>query len=375
MKKLFFFLTIIIFVSCSQQGDRTEAIKEEIKQHKAKITELETKIADLEKELPVNINTDEHYAILVNTDTAEYQVFRHFFEARGSIESINEAFISPEINGQIIKIYVKEGEAVKKNQMLVKLNTTILENNITEIKTSLELATTVYEKQKQLWDKKIGSELQFLEAKNNKESMETRLKTLESQLDMAYIRSPINGIVDEIFFKEGELAVPGKQLMQIVDLQDLYINADIAENYLPSIKKGDIVWVTFPSYPDFTIETPVYRTGNVINPKNRTFNVQLKIDNEDDKLKPNIMSIIKINDYTSDNALLIPSIVMKQDMIGTYVYKAVAKDDRLVAQKIYIEPGISYKDKTQVLKGLDPGDVVIINGFNLVSDGTAIKLK
>ena len=375
MKKLFLFLTIIILVSCSQQGERTENIKKEIREHKDKIAELETKIASLEKELSGNDTSDDHFRIMVNIDTLKNATFEHFFEARGTVESINEAFISAEINGQIMKIYVSEGDDVRKNELLVKLNTTILENTITEVKTSLELATTVYEKQKQLWEKKIGSEMQFLEAKNNKDALETRLKTLDSQLDMAYIKSPIDGIVDEIFFKEGELAIPGIQLMQIVNLQSLFINADIAENYISSIKKGDMVKVSFPSYPDFVLETPVYRTGHVINPKNRTFNIQLRIENRDDKLKPNIMSIIKINDYTSNNAMVIPSITMKQDMKGTYIYKAVDNGEDLIAKKEYIKPGISYEDRTQVIEGLNPGDIIIIDGYNLVSDGTAIKVK
>ncbi len=374
MKKLFFFLTIIILVSCGQ-GDKADSIKKEIKEHKAEIAELETKIAKLEQELSGNETKEDHFKILVNVDTLEYSTFEHYFEARGAVESINEAFISPEVNGQIMKVYVHEGDYVKKDKLLVKLNTTILENTITEIKTSLDLATTVYEKQKQLWGKNIGSELQFLEAKNNKEALETRLRTLEAQRDMAYIKSPIDGIVDEIFFKEGELAVPGLQLMQIVDLQFLYINADIAENYLSSINKGDMVLVSFPSYPDFVIEAPIYRTGHVINSQNRTFNIQLKIENRDDKLKPNIMSIIKINDYTSNDALVIPSIVMKQDLTGTYVYKAVSHNGELIAKKVYIEAGISYEDKTQVLDGLIPDDIIIIDGYNLVSDGTAIKVK
>jgi len=374
MKKLIFILVVAILASC-QSGDQAENIREKIKEKKNQVSQINHEIALLEKELIELTGYDSTQNILVRIDTIKPREFKHFFEASGSVESINEAFISPEISGQIREIFVKEGDRVSKGQYLVKLNTSVTDNTIEEVKTSLELAKTVFEKQKQLWEKQIGSEIQFLEAKNQKESLETRLKTLQAQLEMAIIKSPIDGIVDEIYQKEGELAIPGVQIMQLVNLSELYINADIAENYLPVIRKGDSVSVSFPSYPDIQLKVPIHRIGNVINPTNRTFNIQLKISNIESKLKPNILSIIKINDYSTEQAMLIPSILMKQDRKGSYIYQVISGSEKLIARKVYIEPGVSYQDQTEVNNGLNTGDIIITEGYNLVSDGSEIRIK
>lgn len=375
MKKLLFLTLTIITISCGSV-DRTEQIKEEIKGKKDQIMTLNGEILSLEKELKDLEKEDpDKYKVLVLANKLEYQPFKHYFEAHGSVESISEAFISPEVNGQIKQIEVREGDRVKKGQLLVVLNTSIAANSIEEIKTSLQLATIVYEKQKRLWEQQIGSEMQYLQTKNNKEALESRLKTLEAQLDMSYIRSPIYGIVDNIFKKEGELAIPGMQLMQIVSLNELYINAEISESYLPKVKKGDMVNLSFPSYPEIDLEVPIMRIGNVINPQNRTFTIQLKISNTEEKLKPNILGIIKINDYSSDAALVVPTIILKQDIKGTYLYVAIDNEDGYIAKKVYVETGISYEDQSIILKGLEPGQLIITKGYNMVSDGSKIKMR
>ncbi len=374
MKKIIFLLLIIIFTAC-QSADSPEAIKEKIQGYKNDITELNHKIDKLEEELNKYSNDNESkHKIPVSVLKLEYQKFNHFLEASGSVESINEAFISPEINGQIKKIYVTEGVRVKKGDLLVKINTSITENTINEVKTSLDLATTVYEKQKQLWKKKIGSELQFLEAKNNKESLENKLNTLNAQLEMALIKSPIDGIVDEIFQKEGELGLPGIQLMQIINLDKLYINIDVSEAYLSNINKGDMVTLEFPAYPEIKIKVPIHRIGNVVKPENRTFTVQLKINNLEEKLKPNILSVIKINDFSTDSALVVPSIIIKQDFNGSYVYVAKNQSENMIAKKVYVKTGMSDGSNTMITEGLNPGQMVITKGYNLVKNGTEIKL-
>jgi len=374
MKKIIFLLLIIIFTAC-RSNDSPEKIKEKIQGYKNDISELNHKIDKLEEELTKysNDNNSEH-KILVSVLKLEYQKFNHFIDASGSVESINEAFISPEINGQIKKIYVTEGQRVKKGDLLAQINTSITEKTINEVKTSLELTATIYKKQEQLWKKKIGSELQFLEAKNNKESLESKLSTLNAQLEMALVKSPINGIVDEIFQKEGELGMPGIQLMQVVNLDKLYINIDVSEAYLANINKGDMVTLEFPAYPEIKMEVPIHRIGNVVKPENRTFTVQLKINNLGEKLKPNILSIIKINDFSTDSALVVPSIIIKQDFQGSYVYIAEKQNENMVAKKVYVITGMSDGSNTMITEGLNPGQMVITKGYNLVKNGAEIKL-
>ena len=328
-----------------------------------------------EKSKETKKDKTEKYKVPVFVKTIDYESFKNYFEASGTVEAIYDAFISPEISGQIKKIHIREGERVTKNTILVTLNKNVIQKGIDEVKIALKLAETVYKKQKELWDQKIGSEIQYLTAKTNKKSLEKKLKTIEAQSEMAIIKAPFDGIVDEIFQKEGELAIPGMRIMQLVNLSKLNINADVSEAYLSKIKKGDSVLVEFPSYPDIKLNVPVYRTGNVVKPQNRTFIVQLKINNQKEKLKPNIISILHINDYSNDSAFVVPSIIIKKDIKGDFIFLADKQGENYIANKKYIETGRSYKDKTEILKGVKKGQKVIINGYNMVSTGTEISIK
>jgi len=367
-------ISIIIFVlaSCGSSDDN-ESIKEQIKAHKDEVSQLNIKIKELEQKLADQGEIADEYITPVSIQTMEYRAFHHYFQVSGNVEAIDQAFISPEINGQVKEIMVTEGNLVKKGQVLARLNTSITENTIQEVKTQLELATTLYEKQKQLWEKNIGSEVQFLQAKNNKEAMESKLQTLEAQLDMAYIKSPIDGIVDMINIEEGELAMPGLQVMQVINLKRMRITAAVSEKYLPAIHQGEIVKLTFPTYPSLEMEVPVYRIGNVINLGNRTFPVELRINNINGNLKPNILALITFLDYSKEEAMVIPSMIVKKDTKGEYLYVSMSQNGNSMAKKVYITTGMSYNDETMVTTGLKPGDQVIIEGYSLVTDGTEVK--
>jgi len=373
MRKFLFISIIVLTAFACSTGDDAETIRQEIKDHKDEISQLNIRIKELEQELSKMEESGDEYIIPVSIETMKYRTFDHYFQVSGTVEAVEQAYISPEINGQVKEVLVSEGNAVKKGQLLAKLNTSITENTIKEVKTQLELASTLYEKQKQLWDKNIGSEVQFLQARNKKESLESNLQTLEAQLDMAYIKSPIDGIVDMINIEEGELAMPGLRIMQVVNLDKMKVTADVSENYLPVIHPGDIVHLTFPTYPSLTMDVPVHRTGNVISLGNRTFPVELRVDNVNGKLKPNILALITFLDYSKDQALIVPSIIVKKDMKGRYIYVARDVDGALVAKKVYITTGMSYNDETMVVSGLNPGDQVIVKGYNLVTDGTEVK--
>jgi len=373
MKNLIFALSLGILAACSSKVDNPESneeIKNQISEYKKQVVELNKKINALEKDLQ-SYSDESVQGTPVSIKELAFEEFNHFIEVNGVVEAINSAYISPEINGQVKQIYVKEGQHVKKGQLLLKINSSITESSIKEVETALELANTVYEKQKQLWEKNIGSELDYLQAKNNKESLESRLETLQAQIDMAMIKAPINGIIDEVMIKEGELAIPGVQMIQLVNLRDLYVNADVSEAYITKVKKGEMVVLEFPSYPDIVMNVPVHRTGNIVKSANRTFKVQLKIKNENDQIKPNVLARIKINDYTAENALLVSSLIVKQDLKGSYVF--VANGDNL-AKKVYIETGMSYMNLTMVTTGLSVGDRVIINGYNQVSNGSKLEI-
>ncbi len=369
-------IAIIVFLaaSCGNNHDE-ESIRQQIKEYKDEAAELNLKIKELERSLETFGDSGKMTTTPVVVKVMEKEIFHHYFQVSGTVEAMNQAYISPEINGQVKKILVDEGDRVSKGQLLAQLNTSITENTIAEVETQLNLAETLYEKQSQLWEKNIGSEVQYLQAKNNMESLKSKLETLQAQLDMAYITSPVDGIVDKINVEEGELAMPGMQMMLVVNLGQMKIIGEVSEKYLPVIHKGDPVTVYFPTYPGMEMEVPVARTGNVVNPGNRTFQVELRIDNVQSKLKPNILAEITFMDYRNDQALVIPSITVKKDLKGEYIYLAKKIEGKDIAKKVYITTGLSYQDKTEVVEGLKPGDRVITEGYTIVTDGSEVKLR
>ena len=377
MKNLITLIILSAFLFSCGSGNDEEAIKGKIKSYQDQIVDLNKKIKELETQIPEgsNSNNGSGNATRVRTMQASVKPFSKYFTATGELEAIDEAFVSPEVSGQITKISVIEGQKVKRGQLLAKLNTSLIEKNIEEVNTQLELAKTFYDKQSELWNKGIGSERQYLETKNNYENLQNRLGTLREQYNMSIIKSPINGYVEDILLKQGELASPGMQLMQIVDLDNLYVAAKLSESYLPVIKEGEMVTITFPSYPDMVIEGPVSRIGNVVNKSNRTFRVEIKIDNKNGKLKPNLLANVKINDYNSNESIIVPSMVIREDLVGSYLYTAVENGDNFVSKKRYVETGRAYMDQTEVLSGISKGDLIITDGYSNVSDGALIQVE
>lgn len=376
MKKIILIIAVVISITACNSERTAETITKEIQSNESTIETLNSEIAILKKELR-DLQPDSVYTgkkVAVRTMKLHSQDFAHFFEAAGEVESVNEAFISPEVNGQIEKIAVKEGDKVKKGQLLAKLNTSLIEKNIEEVKTQLSFAKTMYNKQSELWDKKIGSERQYLEAKNNYEGLVNKLKTLRSQYDMSVITAPFAGVVEDILLKKGELAGPGVRLMQLVDLDKLVVKAKLSESYLSSIKEGDEVVVSFPSYSNLEINATVSRVGNVINKSNRTFVVEVELNNSDNRLKPNMLANITINDYYSENSIIVPSILIKHDLSGKYLFVIEQKGNNMIATKKYVTPGKSYKSKTEILSGLKEGEVIITDGYNNVSDGGVVNI-
>ncbi len=371
MKKIIILIGIIALASCDMNSP--EMIREKITKKKDKIRELSQQVQELEGLLNTDsLNSGSKFSIPVTLKELNSGPFNHYIELNGKLEAEEDAFISPEMNGQINRIHVREGDRVTKGQLLVSLNTSLTESSIKEVKTGLELASKLYEKQEDLWEQKIGSELQYLEAKNAKEQAEARLATLKAQLDMSKIRAPFNGEVEIIFLKEGEMAAPGMQVLQLVSLKSLKIYADLSEKYLGSIKENEIVQIEFQDREDAKMTVPIHRIGNVIDEKSRTFRIELKVPNLKEELKPNMFTTLRVNDFSSQQALVVPSLIIKQDISGKYLYLAKEKDGVLTASKKYIEEGLSYQDQTMIVSGLDQGDRVIIEGYSQVSDGVEI---
>jgi membrane fusion protein, multidrug efflux system len=379
VSKVILVVSLCYLTSCGgqEQPNDIEQIKQKISDHKQEIVETNKKIAALEEELErLGGVAEMENTVSVTVSELTKQPFSHYVKVNGSVEAVNEATISPETNGQIKAIAVKKGERVTTGQVVARLNTSVIENNIREVETNLELAKTLYERQKNLWEQKVGSEVQFLQAKNNYESLQSRLKTLESQVEMSVIKAPFNGIVDNIFAKEGELAMPGMPLMQIINLDNLYVNADVSESFLAVVQPSEEVILRFPSYPDFEKKTRIHRIGNVINPENRTFRLQLLVNNQQERFKPNMVASISFRSFSADSALVVPSILIKQDVQGHFVFTARRNGNgNLHANKVYIERGLNSEGKTMIKGGLKAGDLLIISGHNQVTEGAPLNVN
>lgn len=358
-----------LLVSCGKRNPGRDAEKQ-LEQYLKQQAELSAKIEALKQSGDLETRTTDVPVVL---ETIEPAVFRHFFQASGTVTPIREAFISPEMSGQIREITVSEGQRVSRGQVLARLNTDVISGNMAEVKTQLQLARDVFERQKRLWEQKIGSEMQYLQAKNNLSALEDRLKTLEAQLDMAIIRSPIDGVVEKIQQKKGELAMPGMQLMYVVSLNPLLVKADISESHAGAIRVKEPVQLRFSAYPDMIINTTISRVGNVVNKNNRTFEIEVQVDNPNNLLKPNMVAIIDINDFTAENSLIVPSKVIREDLKGKYLYVAANENGQLVARKRYITTDRLYLDTSRISEGLSAGEQIIVQGFNRVSDGTIVR--
>ncbi|REE02190.1 efflux RND transporter periplasmic adaptor subunit [Marinoscillum furvescens] len=371
--------TLIVAVAAGIYGCSStsgmEDKKNQLAEYKKQLVELKANIAALEKEIAAEDPTalaDKNTKILVATAPVTRSEFSHEIEIRGSVASKKNVMISAETMGRIQSISVKEGQHVKAGQLLIKLNADILENNVAEVKTQLELATAVYERQANLWKQNIGTEIQYLQAKNNKESLERRLSTLKSQLDQAYVRAPFSGVVDDIPVKVGEMAQPGLPLVRVVNPREMYISADVPEIYLGKFAVGDPVSVFLP-VQDKTLESKVTALGQVVNEQNRTFKIEVSLPTGVNDFRPNQVAVLRLTDYKNEEAITLPTKIIQSDTEGKFVFVASKKEGKQVAKKVYVKPGKSFENKTEILSGLSGNEKVITNGYRDVSEGVELS--
>jgi RND family efflux transporter MFP subunit len=309
----------------------------------------------------------------VNYQVVQPADFSHTIDVRGNIASRTNVYLSSESAGRITQVAVVEGDKVKKGQVLVRLDNEILRNNVAEVKTALELAEAVFERQSALWDKKIGTEIQYLEAKNRKESLERQLATLQSQLAKTVIRAPFTGTADAVDARAGEMAQPGMPLVRVVNQNQMYLEADISERYIGKFNIGDKVSVYFP-IQDRTIESQITAISEVINLENRTFHVEFKLPKMDFVVKPNQVVVINLVDYQTDESMIIPTELILTDAQGKFIYTLVNENNLMRATKTRIEVGLSSKGATEVTSGLSAGDMVVLQGYRDLSEGSIVQI-
>lgn len=377
-KKIYLSLiTLSILAASCGQDDQLAEKKETLAEKKSQVRELKAEISELESEIAAldpEFARANRRAALVTTTPVVQQDFEHFVEVRGEVRSNKNVTISAEFMGMINSIPVEEGQQVRRGEVLLNINANVLRNNIEEVKTQLELARSVFERQKNLWDQNIGSEIQFLETKTRKEGLERQLATLQAQLNQSVVRAPFSGTIEEIAVREGEMASVGMPLLRLVSLQDMYIKADVSENYIGSFKKGDEVEVSFPAL-NRTITTTMASVGQVIDPRNRTFTIEARLPGDTELLKPNLLAVLQVKDFEAEDAIVIPTNLIQRDGKGEFVYVVEQQAEVPQAKKKHIETGITYQNQTMVKNGLSADDTLIDQGFREVVDGMNLQIS
>ncbi len=370
------FLAVLTVAACGPKSENEglDAKKKELTEARVQLQEIRNKIETIEAEIAEadpDFFNGSGAATLVTTIKTEKKNFDHKIEVRGTVMSRTNVYVSAESMGLLTSVKVVEGQSVKKGQLLATIDSEQLEKSIDEVKNQLQYATTIFEKRERLWKKNIGTEVDFLTAKNNKEALEKQLSTLNTQLSKTNIVAPFAGSIEEVPVKAGEVVQPGSPIVFLVSNSDMYISAEVSEAYLGKVKVGDDVDVEIPSMNESYV-SKIVSIGNVINPASRTFTIEVKLPNEASNAKVNIVSILGLTDYTNEEAITIPSRIIQEDLEGNFVYVLDAANK---ASKVHVKLGLSHDHETEVLSGLTGGEVIVDKGNRSIADGTTVKVQ
>jgi membrane fusion protein (multidrug efflux system) len=372
MKTFLKILAIMLLVSCGKPG--TDKIKEQIDSKKEQISKLQQDITELQAKLGnLADSTKNKDILLVSVQEIKNKPFLHYIEVQGSLDGDDNAPVYPEANGVIESITVTVGQHVSKGQVLARMNDAAFVEQIKGLEATYELASTIYVKQKTLWDQKIGSEVQFLQAKNNKESLEAQLSSVRKQLDMMHIKSPINGTVEESNIKVGQMASPAYPAFRVVSFGKLKVVTDVSEAYASKVKPGDDLIVFLP---DIKMEynARVTFASNYINPINRTFRVEATLNETNNNMKANMVAVVKINDYKNEAAVVLPINYVQSDQNGSFVFVAKDKGADIVAIKHRVSIGQVYNGLAEITEGLIEGDRLINSNYFDIEEGEKVRL-
>ncbi|CAM1365283.1 efflux RND transporter periplasmic adaptor subunit [Tenacibaculum xiamenense] len=385
MRRIVSYIVIAsVLASCGSKEQSVESVigTQDLQQIRTKKDQLSEKQQELAAQIKLlndeiaKLDTSKKVP-LITTFTAEESVFTHYLDLQGNVQTKKNVLVYPEMPGQLVRIYVKEGQRVVKGQALAKIDDGGLGQQLAQVEAQVGLAKTTYDRQKRLWDQKIGSEIQYLQTKTNYEALTRSANQLKQQLGKSVIKAPFTGIVDDVIKEQGTVVAPGQgsEVFRVVNLSDMYIETDVPESYISSIKKGKEVQVEFPILGK-TVTSKVRQAGNFINPANRTFKVEVGVSNKDRTIKPNLTAKLRINDYTNPKSILIPQSIISENAKGqqyVYVVKDV-KDKVGKAQQVIISTGKTQGDIIEVLSGLEVGAQIVQEGARSVKDNQEVKI-
>ena len=376
MKNIAYLAILLAVVSCGGQKSELEKKKEELSEIRNQYDELKTKIIALEKEIAIlDTAKSVQKPKLVTVKSIEIKEFKHYIDIQGTVDSDENINVQPGIPGIVTRVLVKVGDAVSVGQLLAETDSRTIRESIAQLQTNIDLAKTTYEKQDRLWQQKIGSEIQYLQAKTQYESLLKSLSTLQVQLDMSKIKSPINGIIDETNVKVGEYAAPGPGLFRVVNANKLKVVVKVADSYLNKVKVGSPVSIYLKDIND-TIQANVSFISKVVNPMSRTFVVEIKVPNTTKNLRANMLASVSINDENRPNAICVPANYIQRDPSGnTYVLVAEGQKNKLIAHKKFVKTSLSYGNNVVIDSGLNEDEQIITSGYQEVVDGQPLILK
>ena len=387
MKNTYLLILITVFLnSCSNKKQLSleevlvtndvELLKSRKSEIDAKLEELSLDLDQLNNKLSI-LNKDRNTPLITTITTSE-QKFNHFIELQGNVKTKQNVLVYPEMPGILNKVYVKEGQKVIKDDILATIDDGGLSQQLLLLKSNEQLAKTTFERQKRLWDQQIGSEIQYLQAKTSYDSQKNATRQLKKQLGKFTIRAPFSGIIDDVFKEKGTVVAPGPgaEIFRIINLSNMYIETDVPESYISSIKKNKMVEVNFPILGR-SYDSSIRQVGNFINPSNRTFRIEVGIPNLGGEIKPNLTAKLRLNEYSNSNAILIPQSIISENAKGQqfiYVVKDNKEKNQVYAERLVIETGKTNGDFIEVTKNLDANVEVILEGARSVNNGQVVKV-
>jgi membrane fusion protein (multidrug efflux system) len=375
--RIFTAVALLSLVACTQETTIPEDLEGRVtmlNELKKEMKNLEERITEVQDSIDV-FGPKEVNKRPVSVISPQISDFKHYISVQGSLMSDDMVNASSDLGGRIIKLNVQEGQNVKRGQLIANLDLENLDKQRAELLKSLELAEEVYARQERLWNQNIGSEIQYLQAKNNKERLEKSLETLDFTKEKSKVYAPISGSVLSVNIKEGEMAGPGMPIITLLNISNIKVTAEVPESYLKAIKKGDKIDIELPALGE-TRSAKINLIGNAINPANRTFKIEAALSNRDKVLKPNLLANVKLNDYTKANAVSIPVELVQQEVGGkSFVYSVKTVGDNSTAQKLYVTTGEVQDGKIIITEGLKGDEKLISEGARMVVNNEVVEIK
>ena len=377
-KQIFILLTAVTLVVSCGQKDNNQTVDQLIaaknnKELQARKATIQADLAKIEAALAtLNVRKEE---ALVSVATLKDTMFNHYLDIQGSVETKENILIQPEMPGTLVALNVKAGQRVSKGQLLARVDDGGSSQQVASLETQYQLAKTTFERQKNLWSQKIGSEIQYLQAQTQMLSLQRSVAQAKAMLSKTEIRAPFSGTIDEVFVERGQVVSAGPQgLMRIVNLNNMYVSTSIPESYIGKLKVGTQVDVFLTSL-NKNYKGKVRQIGNFINPNNRSFGIEVSIPNPENLLRPNQVAKLKVIDYTVKNAIVVPSNVIQEDGKGNqFVFVATNSDGKTAtAKKAMVTIGKSSDNVTEILSGLSANDIIVIEGVNTISEGMKLN--